>query len=549
MKEHGDLILAEIHQLMEYASADRKGDGRTPKDIPSKAYEPLFTSIEAFIRHATRPDKGELARQRETYDMIKDIHANVTIIKAQSRAPAAYMNAKTASSTLSWAQIASRDALPPSIQNQISSGTTTAPIENAKQKEVVIRSTGNKPTPKTLHALTPAELIKALNSALQRSPVPQVNKARFTAARINARGSIVAYTETAREAEILRHNRDYWKGEVAGGLEVVVPTFPVLLHGIPIKSWDMGNKKEMTELLRFENKQVLGNHRLVDARWLKKYKEYQRDGSLIIDCETPEGANAIVKAGTLAWHHGLRPTKKCDPTCQFLRCLKCYRYGKCKGTYCTNNETCGKCASKEHNTGDCKATEKKCCLCGGQHYAWSQQCPDYKKEVQRVQIAKDRLELNPWYPEAARHINPGPAVTNSSVSPQADSNITENGREPKDAIMVMDGPTDPQPTESTKRRQIRQPLKEVNANVTTRAKIRATRSKSPNERGQGNYRTRSKSRPRRDSDITVYEDARGRNDSDNEDTCPARNTRSSQGIPKKTNTAKPTSRTTANSLN
>src|SRR5204862_411988 len=176
-----------------------------------------------------------LTRQREPFDMIQDIYANVAIIKAQARAPTIAMNAKMTGSTLSWAQIPPRDALPPSIQSQNTSGSTKASIDNAKRKEVIIRY----------------------------------------------------------------------------------------------------------------------------ARWLKKYKENQRDGSLIVDCETPEGANAIIKAGTLAWHHGLRVTKKCDPACQFLRCLKCYRYGKCKGTYCTNSEICGKCTSKEHNTEECTSKEKK----------------------------------------------------------------------------------------------------------------------------------------------------------------------------------------------
>jgi len=161
----------------------------------------------------------------------------------------------------------------------------------------------------------------------------------------------------------------------------MIPTYPVLIHGVPIKSVNMDNKKESLELLRLENRQTIGDHKITDCRWLKKYKEEQKDGSLIIECETPEGANAIIKAGTLAWHHGLRQTKKCDAACQFIRCLKCYKYGKCKGTFCTNKETCGKCASTEHNTGNCMAKEKKCCLCGGQHFAWSQLCPEYKKEV------------------------------------------------------------------------------------------------------------------------------------------------------------------------
>lgn len=249
--------------------------------------------------------------------------------------------------------------------------------------------------PEALRKLRPAELVKGLNSALSRAEPPQVQATRITAARINARGSIVAYTETAAQAETLRYNREAWQEEVANGAEVMVPVYPVVIHGVPIKSIDLGNKTDVFYQLRFENRQALGEHKIVDCRWYRRYKEGQKDGSLIVDCETLEGANAIIKAGTLAWAHGLRVVRRHDPTCQFTRCLKCYQYGKCKGTFCTNNDTCGKCASTEHNTGDCTSLTKKCCLCGGQHYAWSTQCAKHKQEIQRIELAKARLEANP----------------------------------------------------------------------------------------------------------------------------------------------------------
>jgi hypothetical protein len=96
----------------------------------------------------------------------------------------------------------------------------------------------------------------------------------------------------------------------------------------------MDDKMAFFDQLRFENRQALGDHKVVDSRWYWKYRDGQKNGSLIVDCETPEGANALIKAGTLAWCHGLRVVRRHDPTCQFTRCLKCYQYGKCKGTYC-----------------------------------------------------------------------------------------------------------------------------------------------------------------------------------------------------------------------
>ena len=579
LRAHGNNLIAEIQQLLEFAQADRIGDPRGGKDMPARIYEPFLSSVGAFVRHATQPAQNEAAQIREMYSMMQDMHANIAVIRTQGKPSLFPANAKTANNTLSWAQIASRDAPPPSVQNPTPSGATTTTIDIAKHKEVVMRHEGNKPVPKSLHTLSPADLIKTLNNALQNASEPEVNTVRFTAARVNARGSIVAHTGTANEAETLRRNRDAWKEQVAKGLEVMMPTYPVLIHGIPINSWNMDKKKEMFERLSFENTQALGGHKLAGARWLKKYKDNQRDGSIIIDCETPEGANAIIKAGTLAWHHGLRMTKKCDPACQFLRCLKCYRYGKCKGTYCTNNETCGKCSSQDHNTNECTSNEKKCCLCGGQHYAWAQQCPEYKKEIQRVQIAKDRLELNPWYPEVARKVNPGPSNANNaspsrngsvatqgstdtlvsvttqrdaaaqnSVATQGDaaaqnvvatqsSVITWDSEGPEDEVMEDAEPEAPEAATTTRKRK-RQPLKETNANV-THPRSRESRSQSPSSRGQKGHRTRSQNRGMRAVDVS---------DSENENRARAKNPKGSQKTTRGNSKAAPRSGSTNNPL-
>ena len=98
LEEHGTLILAEIHQLLEHAQTDREGENHTAKDIPSKAYKPLFDSVLAFIHGATQADQNK----RDTYEMIKDIHANVAIIKIQSKGHTDLTNTKMASKTLSW---------------------------------------------------------------------------------------------------------------------------------------------------------------------------------------------------------------------------------------------------------------------------------------------------------------------------------------------------------------------------------------------------------------------------------------------------------------
>lgn len=112
LKEHGDLITADIHQLLEYAQAGIEGTTRTPRDMPARSYQPLFKSILEFVQKATRPDKNELKRQRETHTIVKEIQASIAVIKANSTSFTG-INAKNASNTRSWAQIASSVAAPP----------------------------------------------------------------------------------------------------------------------------------------------------------------------------------------------------------------------------------------------------------------------------------------------------------------------------------------------------------------------------------------------------------------------------------------------------
>jgi hypothetical protein len=177
LKNHGDTIVADIHQLLEYAQAGTQGTTRTPRDMPAKTYKPLFESILSFVQRATRPNKNEVERQREMHNMTKDIRTNVTIIKANNSNMTMGFQPKNASNTRNWAQIASAVAAPPSIQKTISGVSSAASsIDSPKHKEIVIRYKSNKPVSdslRKLRKLRPAELVKALNDALSRAEPPK----------------------------------------------------------------------------------------------------------------------------------------------------------------------------------------------------------------------------------------------------------------------------------------------------------------------------------------------------------------------------------------
>ena len=75
-----------------------------------------------------------------------------------------------------------------------------------------------------------------------------------------------------------------------------------------------------------------------------------------------------------------------------IRCFKCCGYGH-KSDTCKSGETCGKC-SGQHKSSECNTDEIRCVNCvqinttrnlnnSTNHYAFSQDCPTYKKMVAR----------------------------------------------------------------------------------------------------------------------------------------------------------------------
>ncbi|KIV98559.1 uncharacterized protein PV09_09640 [Verruconis gallopava] len=192
------------------------------------------------------------------YTLIQDIHRDITIIKANSSILNTPLPKKNAMNTRTWTQVASSPAAPPSLQRTMSGiSSTAASIESPKHKEIVIRYKGNKAVLYAQRKLRPSELVKKLNVALTSTEDTLIMAAKFKAARINGRGSIVAHTETVAQAETLRRHKEERKGFVAIEAEIMLPVNPVIVHGTPIQSIDPGNKVAFIEQLRIENRQVI----------------------------------------------------------------------------------------------------------------------------------------------------------------------------------------------------------------------------------------------------------------------------------------------------
>ena len=72
-----------------------------------------------------------------------------------------------------------------------------------------------------------------------------------------------------------------------------------------------------------------------------------------------------------------------------VRCYRCQGYGHVASS-CGRTERCARCSATGHKSSSCDAPKPRC-TCGGEHEAWSRECPKLEKEKQKV---RDRLSGN-----------------------------------------------------------------------------------------------------------------------------------------------------------
>jgi len=194
-----------------------------------------------------------------------------------------------------------------------------------------------------------------------------------------------------------------------------VASFGVVLRSVPVQSIDLEEKGlAITALIR-ENRHIIGNHWINNIAWLKAPASGQLYASLVVKYKESEAANAAIAASRLCWNGEMLRTERFHRECRTSRCMRCNRYGHVV-PQCPNDEICGHCASKEHGTKECHSMIRKCCLCDGEHKAWSPDCPHFHQEKKRLEQARALAREQPFWPEEAAGVSPGPSEISSRRS-------------------------------------------------------------------------------------------------------------------------------------
>ncbi|CAG8092743.1 unnamed protein product [Penicillium nalgiovense] len=268
---------------------------------------------------------------------------------------------------------------------------------------------------KYFRAQTPAEITKLAEKARAKAAKATygvtVASAKFVAAKQLKSGDTSLSLRTAKEAEIMRCHRTTWVKYLWKGSEVRLPSWGVVVHDVNVRSLgvdsaagigEQGLKQSIIKQLLTENLFNWGEAEITQVSWLV-LPEGKKSGSLIVEFTSPHTANNAIDTGTL-WDSEVLTTVLYDRAACIRQCHNCQKYGHI-GNTCSNETKCVFCA-EQHHSRDCQRkkdatlSERKCADCWGAHNGWSKRCPDFIREIERVQVlaqARERHHRVPAY--------------------------------------------------------------------------------------------------------------------------------------------------------
>ncbi|KAH0300453.1 hypothetical protein KCU74_g19015, partial [Aureobasidium melanogenum] len=412
-RAHGRKIQDEISAMMECARG--KGKNGKNKGYPQGKVNELFRSMLEFIDKIPGGPGAAMQPEAPTKDdwdafaakLLETVSLQPRVSPTTSRA-LSYVEALTGSPAQS---------IPQSALTRMTS-SSKSPISTRQAREIKVKTNFNSDNrPRAGHSRTSIEIVNMANEGIEKAWLlqgPPGTKA-IEAATVQVSGDYLLFAKDGATAERLTYHGPDWVTCLGGNAEVVTPTYGVMVMNVPVTTFNPEEQEQMRHMLIGANYQLLADHKVSHMNWLLKPKNDKATGTMVISFTTKVGANAALAAGCIVWEGQMKRTIKYSSACRVLQCFKCYQYGHTTRK-CRNEEVCGHCAG-EHLTRDCPAPagNKTCALCKGNHPAWAQSCKYRQKEMERVETEKEKVRLQPFYPEDPV-VSPGPSERGSVVS-------------------------------------------------------------------------------------------------------------------------------------
>ena len=338
--------------------------------------------------------------------------------------------------TRSWAQVAAKEALPPSLTNSTTPKTSpslasTAPASppdtRREDRDLVVNinkdasDQSDKPPPTHTEVREEEKrTLEQLNKALQTSKICVLNDSRVGTVKKLPSGDWRLTMATAREAEVMKRHAQDWMPILGAKASLALPVYGVIIDGIRISSVDLDHPEQTIEELQKQNHRVLPGREIKRLRWLQKPRKGKQYASLVMEFTSPVDANVVINTNELFWQNETRRVRRAIRSATINQCFKCNKYGH-RSTQCRNPETCGFCA-EQHATAACPSRDDTakatCANCRKNHPAWSLDCKVREQEKTKVRERITRAEKYWREPATASSVSPGPssAPTNSSTS-------------------------------------------------------------------------------------------------------------------------------------
>ena len=396
LPEHATHLKHEATTLLDFANGKAK-DGRPKKTVQWSYIEAFVVSAKELAeRVLNQPgtaqiaaDLGALVRRMDS------VEQNTTITKNLLETPVDRSSNSSATTgyrnTRLWAQVAAQAMPPPSAASfpstfaaQSTEGTHID-LSTPDDRRVVVKL---DPTHiDHCRTLTPKALRDRVTSHIQAATDPNIASIRVAAAKQLRSGDLAIYTQTVAEKEALQTNPSWAKA--FGASKVVATTYGVIAHGIPANSIRMDNQKQTIARIQAENHKIENEKDIPISYvgWLCVPK--RAAGSMVVEFTDAEQANVALQTG-LIWDSEYKKTELYNRACRIQECFRCHRYGHISAQ-CGGQQKCGICA-EGHRSEDCPSKDlgkRKCASCGGPHRARDSKCPEFQKEVIRVQAARN----------------------------------------------------------------------------------------------------------------------------------------------------------------
>jgi hypothetical protein len=426
INEHATYLREACNQL-QAASEGRQNQ------VPWNIVQAYITSTVTLIgKVLQQPALSEILQYiQDTAKCTQNIQRDITVIKCSTGLSTNPPNTTNFSGgrppSTSWAQIAARAQTsqlppPPAPQNtNTHSAQNTVTAYRDRVVTVKLKDHGIAQRYRT----QPATWVKnQVETAIHNNTATK--SVKIVAAHQLKSGDIQIFTSSTTETTHLKQNQGWIRG-LGEQAELIIPTYGVIAHGIPTNSINIRDQEATIQQILADNHTVVPKAKISYVGWLTKESNLKRASSIVLEFTDPEMANAIIYAG-MVWDGQIHQCQLYDRACRIKQCFRCYKYGHI-GTQCNETQTCGYCAD-QHETKHCNQKGRegflpRCTVCKDAHTAWSNACPARKKELARVDQAKQTRKIY-WHIPSKDHTTP----------PRTDINIrnTNSTQEPRTTI-------------------------------------------------------------------------------------------------------------------